>query len=310
MAQEEKKKKNRLRYMILSIIIAVVAWSVVTYTTDPDITKTFAGVRVELIGEDELKENGYVVVNQEDLPKLSVKMSGKRSDLIKAIDKTRILLDVSGIEEEGETEIEVAVKLTSSRISVERVSSQFVPVMVEELVTKEIPIRIEQTGDTEGRIIKSFAEKETVPIKGARSELDMIDAALVNVDITNITETQTNEKEYTLVLKEDTERKDLVTISMPETLVTITNTVYKTQELPIKVLVNPTNGAVLNEVDTVTEPKTVKVGVSEDVAVEYITVTIDENAEDGEYNLDKVDGVYIPESSRKITVKPVWNKNN
>ncbi len=310
MAQEEKKGKNKLRYMILSIIIAVVAWSVVTYTTDPDITKTFAGVRVELVGEDELKENGYVVVNREDLPKLSVKMSGKRSDLIKTIDKTKILLDVSKIDEEGEIETEIAVKLPNSRVSVEKVSSQTVPVMVEKLVTKEIPVQVEQTGDTGGKIIKSAAEKETVPISGAKSELDMIEAVLVNVDVTGVTETQTSEKEYTLVLKEDADREDLVTISMTETLVSVTNTVYETQELPIKVLAKSGSESALNEVDTVTEPRTVKVGISEDVNVEYITVTIDEGAGDGEYKLDKIDGVYIPEKSRTVTVKPIWNQIN
>ena len=310
MAQEEKKGKNRLRYMILSIIIAVVAWSVVTYATDPDITKTFAGVRVELIGEDELKENGYVVVARDDLPKLSVKMSGKRSDLIKSIDKTKILLDVSGIDEEGEIETEIAVKLPNSRVSVEKVSSQTVTVTVEKLVTKEIPVRVEQTGDVEGKIIKSSSEKETVPISGAKSELDMIEAVLVSVDVTGITETKTEKKEYTLVLKDDADREDLDTIGITETLVSVTNTVYEPRELPIKVVTKTGNETALNEVDTATEPKTVKVGISEGVNVEYITVTIDEGSGEGEYKLDKLDGVYIPDKNRTVIVKPIWNQIN
>lgn len=310
MAQEEKKGKNRLRYMILSIIIAVVAWSVVTYATDPDITKTFAGVRVEIIGEEELKENGFVVVGRDDLPKLSVKMSGKRSDLIKSIDKTKILLDVSGIDEEGEIETEIAVKLSNSRVSVEKVSSQTVAVTVEKLVTKEIPVRVEQTGESDGKIIKSASEKETVPISGAKSELDMIDAVLVSVDITGVTETKTSQKEYTLVLKDDADREELDTISITETLVPVTNTVYEPRELPIKVVVKSESGTQLNEVDTVTEPRTVKVGIGEGVNVEYITVTVNEGAGEGEYKVDKLDGVYIPEKSRTVTVKPVWNQIN
>lgn len=55
MAQEVKgKKKNRLWYMILSVIIAILAWVLVTYTTDPDITKTITASRIDLVGEDVL----------------------------------------------------------------------------------------------------------------------------------------------------------------------------------------------------------------------------------------------------------------
>ena len=44
--------------------------------------------------------------------------------------------------------------------------------------------------------------------------------------------------------------------------------------------------------------------------VEHITVTVNEGAGEGEYKVDKLDGVYIPEKSRTVTVKPVWNQIN
>lgn len=310
MAQEEKKKKNRLSYMILSVIIAIIAWSVVTYTTDPDITKTFAGIRVELTGEDALAKNGYVVVNRGDIPKVSVKMRGKRSDLIKAIDKARVIVDVSSVEKAGDIEIEGTVKLPNSRITVEKVSMQAIPVSVAGLETKDVPIRITQTGELPGKLVKSTPQKDTVAIKGAKSELDQIVAAEVTVDISAVTDHITAELGYSLVLADGVEREMLTTLQIAENVITVNNTIYDAKEVPLKLVVKGNGEYALNEEETEVEPKNITVGISEDTQVEYITVTIDEKAEEGEYKTDKKDGVYIPDYSKTVTIKPVWNKIN
>lgn len=309
MAQEEKKKKNRLGYMILSVIIAIIAWSVVTYTTDPDITKTFAGIRVDITGEDVLAENGYVVINRDDIPKVSVKMRGKRSDLIKAIDRARVVIDVSSVDETGDFEIEGTVKLPNSRITVEKVSMQTIPVSVAELETKDVPVRITQTGELSGKLVKSTPQKDTVAIKGAKSELDQIVAAEVTVDVSTVTDDITAELGYSLVLADGIEREMLTTLLITENVITVNNTIYDAKEVPVRVLVKEQTEYTLNE-ETKVEPETVKVGIGEDARIEYITVTIEENAPEGEYKTDKTDGVYIPDYSRTVTVKPVWEKVN
>lgn len=309
MAQEEKKKKNRLHYMILSVIIAIIAWSVVTYTTDPDITKTFAGIRVELTGEDALAENGYVVVNRNEIPKVSVKMRGKRSDLIKAIDKARIIIDVSSVEEAGDTELEGTVRMPNSRITVEKVSMQTIPVSIAKLETKDVPVRITQTGELSGRLVKSTPQKDTVTIKGAKAELDLIDAAEVTVDISSITDHETSELGYSLVLADGVDREMLTTLIITENVVRVSNTLYEAKQIPVKIIVKGAGEYKLNEDETSLEPKSVTAGVTETVTVpEYVTVTIDENAEEGEYKLDKEEGIYIPDYSKKVTIKPVWEK--
>ena len=208
MAQEEKKKKNRLGYMILSVIIAIIAWTAVTYTTDPDITKTFAGVRVELAGEEALTGNGYVVTGRDDIPKISVKVRGKRSDLIKALDKARVIVDVSMIDEEGNYEIEGTVKLPNSRIIVEKISLQTIPITVEKLETKDVPVRIKQTGELSGALVKTSPAKDTISVKGAKYELDLIEAAEVSVDISTVTDNSSVELGYSLVLADGVARED------------------------------------------------------------------------------------------------------
>ena len=96
-------RKTKIKYMILAIVLAIASWFVVMYTANPDITKTFTGIKIELTGGDVLRDSGYIITDEEDLPKLSVKLRGKRGDLMKAIDNIRIYADVSGISDFGKT---------------------------------------------------------------------------------------------------------------------------------------------------------------------------------------------------------------
>lgn len=307
MAQQEKKKMNRLRYMILSVIIAIIAWVVVTYTTDPDIVKTFSGIRVELAGEDVLAENGYVVAERNDIPKVSVKMRGKRSDLINTLGKTRVVVDVSDIDEAGTYELEGTVKIPTSRITVEKIIRETITIEVAKLQTKEVPISVVQTGELNGKLVKSTPTRDTVQIKGAEYELDLIDRAEVTVDISAITENNSLDLGYSLIISDGIIREELSTLRIFENVVTVNNTVYMAKEVPVRVLVR-NDSATLNESETKIDPNTVTVGTKDGKDVEFVTVTIDADSENGEYKLDKTEDVYIPESSRTVTIKPVWNR--
>ncbi len=309
MAQEEKtKKKNRLLYMILSVVIAVIAWTLVIYVTDPDITKTFSGIHVGIVGEDALRDKGYVVVNRDDIPKTSLKLRGKRSDIMKSLERAKVEIDVSVLEADGEAMLEPSPRLSNTRIVVERIGDEQIPVMVEKLSTKDVPIRIIQIGTQDGKLIKSKAAQDAVTLEGASSELENIDAVEVMVDISTLTESGAGEYSYSLMLADGVDREDLYTINIEENLITIQNTVYAEKEVPIKVSAKTEQEYKLLEKDTVTEPKTVKVGVSDGVEIEYVEILLDENADDGDYKLEKRDGIYIPDSARTVRVKPEWEK--
>lgn len=308
MAQEEKKKKNRLRYMILSVIIAVIAWGVVTYTTDPDITKTFTGVRVEITGEDVLTENGYVVAEREAIPKMSVKLRGKRSDLINALGKTKVVIDVSAIRKAGAYDLEGTARVPSSRIYIEKILQPTAPITVAELETKDVPLRITQTGSLDGKLVKSVPEKDTITIKGAKYELDMVEAAEVTVNVSEVTDSSAAKLGYSLVLTDNFPREDLTTLRITENVAVINNTIYNAKEVPVKIKLKDDVKSGLNGEETKLEPKTVTVGVKDDTNIEYVTVTLGENAGEGEYKIDKTEGVYIPENVRTVTINPSWKK--
>ena len=295
MAQEEKtKKKNRLSYMILSVIIAIIAWILVVYITDPEITKKFTGIPVEITGENVLAENGFVIVNRDEIPNTSLKMSGRRSDMIKSLDKARVVIDVSQIKDEGEIELETSAKGAKAGVSIEKIQS------------KVVPVRVVQIGTPKNGLVKTEPSDDTVEIKGATSELDLVEAVEVKMDITNVVSNEKKELQYSLILKDGVEPEDLYTIRADKEMIMVQNTVYEKKEVPVKINVKTGNDNLILSDETEIDPQSVVVGVSAGINIDDVTVTIDENADEGDYKLDDKDGVYIPKSSSMVHIKPRW----
>ena len=149
MANEDKnnsKKKNRLAHMIFSLVTAIVVWAMVAYATDPDVTKTLHNVDVRFVGMHALKENNLIVTDVSSMPDLAVKVSGKRSNMIDSIDNIVVEIDVSEIDQAGSYNLSGNVVLPNSRINLERVMFDSVPVNIDEYAEKNIPIEVRQTG--------------------------------------------------------------------------------------------------------------------------------------------------------------------
>ena len=302
-------RKTKIKYMILAIVIAIASWFVVMYTANPDITKKFTGIKVELTGGDVLRDSGYIITDEEDLPKLSVKLRGKRGDLMKAIDNIRVYADVSGISEEGTFYVETSVKLPTNSLSLLKVSETEIPVTAKKQVTKEISLSVYQTGEAEGKLVKTEPATSKVTVMGTEEELELIGGASVTVDISQITEDEVRECEVSIYGKEDVPEESLTTVSLKDPTAKVKCTVYNAKELPIKVFASNIGEFILDEENTTVSPKTVTVGVSDNDNPQSVSVTIVEfTEEEGEYELNDSEGIYIPDSSRKVKVTPAWKK--
>lgn len=305
------KKKYKLGQMISAIIIAIIAWSAVTYTTDPDITKTMGGIKVEVVGTEQLKDKGYIVTDKENLPKVSVKVSGKRGDLIKALDNVKVVVDVSQIDAEGEANMECEVKLPTSKLTVENISETTVPVKIEKYSSKEIPVKVVQKGSIDGKIVKSEPVTPMVTVYGAESDLKYAEYAGVEVDVDGINEDTDTEVPYTIVCSEEIDAEFADIFHSGTGTVILKNTVYDAYEVPVRVIATSVHYEYLSETDTEVEPEKITIGVrGEDPIPEYVTVVLSEGDGEGEYEVINMEGVYIPENYKKVKVKPVWHSNH
>ncbi len=306
MAYDEKQiqKRSKITYMILSVIIAIAAWTLVVFANNPDITKTFHNFDVVLKGSEELKEKGLIVVNQSEIPDIAVKLKGKRIDLINAINKTVVEINLSEITEAGTYNLKSNVVLPNSRISVEKVRVSSVPITVEEYKTVEIPVNVVQTGSLPDKIVRSTPLSETVEVSGAKSEIDMISHAVAETDLSVLSQSGQSEYEVHLVGRGGNEYlTELETVEKVSLMVE--NEIYDYKELPVKPVLHETLKAVY-EIDygnTSVEPKRIGVGIKPDTDIDELSVIIDEyTEEEREYKIADIKGVYIPQGSEYVKI--------
>ena len=303
--REIKTNKNKLRSLILSFIISIAAWSVITYMTDVDISKKISGIRIEVAGQETLAQNGLVVANENELPKVSVKIRGKRSDLIKALDNVGAAVDVSEITEPGDYLIDVSAKIPINRISVDNVKDSAVKVSVQKLESKEFPVTVYQSSYVEGKVIESVPKTEKITVRGTASELEKISGVCVTVDLMTMESKQTLPLSF--MVNEDTDIEDLGTLKMSKDTVEVENITYDAISIMVNPQVAPGVGRELDLAATEINPSTVVAGISGVAESESVTVIIDEyTEEEKEYEVILPDGVYVQSEHRKVKIKPVW----
>lgn len=301
----ERRKKNKIGYMIISVIISVIIWGMVAYTTDPDVSKTIHDVKIRLVGEEALKEKGLIVTGTDDMPDLAVKISGKRSDMAYAIDNVVVELDVSELDGTGEYELEGSVILPNSRINLERIKFDTVPVTVDEYKEKDIDIEIRQTGVLRNKLVRSESETKTVTISGSKTEIDNVAYGYATVDISKLStdgEIRTNfvmtDDNGNLITKNETigtETPDIV----------IKNTIYDAVELPVEpeLAGNAASEYILNKEETSVDPSRVTIGVKPGSSFGSVKAEIT-GAQSGEYQLKEEDGMYIPDNVKTVNAEP------
>lgn len=308
MIRRNKKKTppGHIKTLVLSVILAVAVWITVSYLNDPDITTTVSSLDVRFAGEMMLKNKGLVVTNKSSVPTLSVVVSGKRSDLIAYLDKLYVEFDVSNINSAGEYTLSGTTSLPSTRITVEKEKYNDIPITIEELEEKEISVTLNQVGTNRNKLIRSELLQQTVVISGAKSEIDKVESGVAEIDISAVTQNEKTSAPFLLKdvhgnLIEKNETIETATAELP-----IKNTVYERKTLPIRLSLSDElkDKYVLDEEKSAVSNSSVEVGLlsenHDDCVFAQITSASDEQEE---YELAETDGMYIPESRKRVKAK-------
>lgn len=303
--EKERRKKNKMGYMIISVIISMIIWGMVAYTTDPDVSKTLHNVTVRFVGEDTLKARGLIVTGADELPDLSVKISGKRSDMVYAIDNVVVEFDVSGIETTGVYELEGAVVLPNSRINLERIRFDTVPITIDEYEEKDISIEIRQMGVLRNKLVKSESETKSVTISGAKSEVDNVASGYASVDISKLDGDREIRTNFVMLDHDDNliSRNETIETETPD--IVIENTVYDTAELKVEPILSDSLDEmyVLDSENTLVTPETLTVGVRPGSSFGSVKAVITGTGA-GDYEVMEEDGMYIPDNISKVYIDP------
>ena len=176
-------------FKLLALLIAVALWAGLI-TQDPKLTreKIFTDVKVNIVGADTLKRNGYIVLEDIDdaLEKVTLRVNVPQGQYnnVQASNYS-IRVDLTRINTAGELEVKILYTNSSTYGSVVEVDPPVVTLKVDEYVTR---YRIPVMAVLEGEAPEGFyaaapsSDPPMVAVSGPRTLVDRIASAQVRVD--------------------------------------------------------------------------------------------------------------------------------
>lgn len=306
----DKLKNSKMTARFVSVIFAVAIWLALTYTVNPTITQTVKNVKISYIGESELAARGLAEDGNSRTQSVDVRIRGTRSAVINALATISAEVDLSDITSTGEKQRIVSIDTGISGVSVVGRTGPKVSVTIEELVEKQIPLRIVQTGVEKNKrlIAGSSAEEKSLKIRGAKSEVAKIAAASASVDISDMDGEITRRASvgYT-----DADGVKLVPVTLTDAVqeVEVTTKFYERASAAIKVVLPDEDGTdYALEVKALSKEKTdigVEAGAEapDTLYAVFAPERFREGQEEYSIKLKVPEGVYVPTDSESVTAK-------
>lgn len=166
--------ENKRINMILSLIIAIALWAFVIGEVNPQASRMYREIPIQLVNEEVLEESDLAVLSVSDM-QMTVTVTGTRSqvneikekDIVATVDLSQAAI--------GENQLRVDVRVPS-KVEIESQSLNKVTVVVEEKISKEAEIRVRYRGEFDG-------EKEPITIAKSLDYVTVTGAA-TNVERT------------------------------------------------------------------------------------------------------------------------------
>ena len=242
-------KKSKIWQTALSLVIAFALWAYVITTVNPESEETFYDIPVSY-QNDILEERGLMIVSEK--PTVTLKLKGNRSDLneLNASNIT-ILVNLAAIQAPGtqmvKYDVSYPANLPSNAFETLSQTPNLLQLKVENKIKKAVPIEIDYMGTNapEGYI----ADKENpvidtavVEVSGPQSSMDQIAKAVIQVDLSNQTESVVGAFSYMLCNAEgEPVDAQMVTTNLEE--VNLSVRIQRMKEVPLVLNVVDGGGA-------------------------------------------------------------------
>ena len=197
---------NRIFWMVISLLASLAIWVYITSVDSDEYKQTFRGVRVELVGEDVLRDSKGLVVTDLDTNSVTVELVGPRR-VIASLDADNIVaqVDVSKLSQAAYTSLQYTLsfpdKTDTGSIQTARKSPETVNFMVSAQTSKTIQVR----GSFEGQLAEGYTaeipvfEPSTITIYGPEAYIKNVSYAWVTFGKENVDSTYSVETGYPLM---------------------------------------------------------------------------------------------------------------
>lgn len=182
---------NNFVLKLISLVFAIILWSFVTNSTNPDRVKTLRDVPVVLQGLEALEEKGLTVRDdfEKIMPTVTVKVNVKNSDY-KMVDKSVVFVsvDVSEIVKDGPNSVSVVPTFTNMvNVSLASVEPQAFNITVDKILEKEVDVSLNLTGELNEDLVSVEPQYDKkVKIKGSSYYVERISDAIVDIDLSTL----------------------------------------------------------------------------------------------------------------------------
>lgn len=269
--------KNKFLSVLLAILIALVLWVYVITVVSPNSEATFYNIPVALVGEPMLESYGLMNVTEE-IPTVTLKLSGNRSDLNKVNSSNiTVVVDLSKVYEAGTANLRYSISypgdVPAGAFKEESRYPGTIAIEVERKIKKEVPVNIRYVGElSEDYIVdkeNKILDYNTVTISGPESVISQITQAIIDVDLEGKTVSFSDNYRYSLC-NEQGEPVDAQKVDTNVAQVNLTLYIERVKELPLVVTVVNGGGATKETSEIKIDPKTIRVSGSE-IVMENLT---------------------------------------
>lgn len=273
--------KNKLLTLLLSLVIAFGLWLYVITVVNPGSDQTYYNIPIVLQNDSALTERGLMITTQE-IPTVTLHLSGNRSDL-NSINSGNITLmaDLSKIYDTGIQSLSYQIyypgDISNNAFTVLSQTPRLIEVNVERRISKEIPVITNFTGavpegficDTQNPVL----DISTVTVTGPSPVIDQIDMAMINVDLTDRTESIYESFRYTLC-DSTGEPVDASLVVTDAGEISVSVRIRRTKEVPLVLTVVNGGGATESTSDIKIEPATILVSGNEAVLADLTEINL------------------------------------
>lgn len=300
-------RKNKLYSIALSLVVAFGLWLYVVNNVSSEAEETFYNIPVVMEGEALLSERNLIITNQ-SAQTVSLKLSGARSDLNKVNSgNITIKADLSTIDGPGDRlaltySISYPGDVASNAFVVESRNPSYIYIDVDSRRTKEVPVIVQWAGTRSGDYIydteNAVLDYPTVTVIGPSEVADRIDHAVIQVDLTDRTESLSESYRYTLC-DADGEPVDAGTITTNVEEVRVDLRIQRIKEIRLVADVIYGGGTSAQDTTIKVEPSVIRLSGSDAILAEvgdtYTVCTINlaelEKSQDLKYAIAIPDGV-------------------
>ena len=231
----KKKLSRNTGSKLLSLTLAVLFWFFVMDQVDPEITRVFDSIPVQLTNTQELDQNNLKIMNQTDFF-VSVQVTGRRNNVLSLNSKSIYLWADMRSARSGVNNVFINSTINSDAVSIKEVLPKEIVLTVDRMISLPKPVKIIITDSFQESLYQDTLSVNPLEIKVSGPESLVNSVSYLGGSISVNSLTGNHSREVSLVpYSFDGEIVSGVNLDM--SYATISLTVGKEKVVPIKALV-------------------------------------------------------------------------